>query len=277
MGLFFNYDRPGPGVDKNAPKKKGVALFFELLGRNLSKLILANMLYFAVSIPVIILFYFISLMFLGNVMPEAIGTAGFAQMSVLMTLLVTIFWGTGPVSCGYTYILRNAAIEEHTFLASDFFEKSKEGFLHGLVFLIVDVVMLFTFATSLLTYWNLSEVKGAIYTLLLALNIFIILMYTTMHFYLYEMEVTFTNKLIGMYKNSFLMAVATLPMCLLITAIICIISFTLLSYLTPIAIIIVAFLCWISLMRFIIDFYAARAIKRNLLSKYEETDGEESN
>ena len=126
MGLFFNYDRPGPGVDKNAPKKKGVALFFELLGRNLSKLILANMLYFAVSIPVIILFYFISLMILGNVMPEAIGTAGFAQMSVLMTLLVTIFWGTGPVSCGYTYILRNTAREEHTFLASDFFEKSKE-------------------------------------------------------------------------------------------------------------------------------------------------------
>ena len=277
MGLFFNYDKPGPGVDKNAPKKKGVALFFELLGRNLSKLILANMLYFVVSIPVVMLYYFISLMILGNVMPEAIGTTGFAQISVLMTLLVIIFWGTGPVSCGYTYILRNTAREEHTFLASDFFEKSKEGFFHGLVFLIVDIVMLFAFSISVLTYWNLSGERGGIYTILLALTVFMILMYTMMHFYLYEMEVTFTNKLIGMYKNSFLMTVATLPMCLLITAIICVISFTLLSYLTPIAIIIVAFLCWISLMRFIIDFYAARSIKRNLLLKHEKTDGEESN
>ncbi len=46
MGMFFNYDRPGPGVDKNAPKKKGVSLFFELLGRNISKLLLSNILYF---------------------------------------------------------------------------------------------------------------------------------------------------------------------------------------------------------------------------------------
>lgn len=187
MGLFFNYDRPGPGVDKNAPKKKGVALFFELLGRNLSKLILANMLYFVVSIPVVILYYFISLMILGNVMPEAIGTTGFAQISVLMTLLVTIFWGTGPVSCGYTYILRNAAREEHTFLASDFFEKSKEGFLHGLVFLIVDIVVLVVFSVSVLTYWKMSNQTGGIYTLLFIVTGLMIFIYTIMHFYLYEM------------------------------------------------------------------------------------------
>ena len=89
MGLFFNYDRPGPGVDKNAPKKKGVALYFELLGRNLSKLILANMLYFVVSIPVVILYYFISVMILGNLMPESVETAGFAQISVLLASLLS--------------------------------------------------------------------------------------------------------------------------------------------------------------------------------------------
>lgn len=276
MGLFFNYDKPGPGVEKNAPKKKGVALFFELLGRNIGKLMLANMLYFVVSLPICMLYYVIISMFLGNVMPEAIGSVGFTQLTIILTLLIVILWGTGPLSCGYTYILRNAAREEHTFLVSDFFEKSKESFLHGFVFLVMDVVMLIALSTSVLTYWIMSGEKGGIYTLLFALTIFVVFIYTIMHFFLYEMEVTFTNKLIGMYKNSFLMAVATLPMCLLVTAIICVISFTLLSYLTPIAIIIVAFLCWISLMRFIIDFYAARAIKRNLLSKYEETDGQKN-
>ena len=50
MGLFFNYDKPGPGIDKNAPKKKGIFLFLELLGRNLSNLLLSNMLYFIVSL-----------------------------------------------------------------------------------------------------------------------------------------------------------------------------------------------------------------------------------
>ena len=63
MGLFFNYDKPGPGVEKDAPRKKGAFLFFELLGRNFRKLVLANMLYFAVSLPVSVLYFIISLLF----------------------------------------------------------------------------------------------------------------------------------------------------------------------------------------------------------------------
>ncbi|MBQ7859918.1 MAG: DUF624 domain-containing protein [Faecalibacterium sp.] len=35
MSLFgFNYTKPGPGVDKNAPRKKGLARTIELLGRD---------------------------------------------------------------------------------------------------------------------------------------------------------------------------------------------------------------------------------------------------
>lgn len=37
MGLFFNYDKPGPGMDKNAPKHWGIFLYFELLWRNFGK------------------------------------------------------------------------------------------------------------------------------------------------------------------------------------------------------------------------------------------------
>lgn len=272
MGLFFNYDRPGPGVDKNAPKKKGVALYFELLGRNLSKLMLANLLYFSVSIPVVMLYYVIISMFLGNVMPDAVGSVGFMQLAVILTLLIVILWGTGPVSCGYTYILRNAAREEHTFLASDFFEKSRESFLYGLVFLIVDVVMLIAFSTSVLTYWSMSEKEGGIYSLLFIFTVVMLVMYTIMHFYLYEMEVTFEDGILNIYKNSFLMAFATMPMCLLLGAMICVFSFMALRFLMPIAIIFIAFICWVSFMRFIVDLYTSRVIKKNILSKYEETD-----
>ena len=35
MGFFNrNFDRPGPGVDKNAPRKTGPARFFEVVGRD---------------------------------------------------------------------------------------------------------------------------------------------------------------------------------------------------------------------------------------------------
>ncbi len=66
--------------------------------------------------------------FLSIALPDAVGTEALPQIAVIITLLIVILWGTGPISCGYTYILRNAAREEHTFLVSDFFGKSKESF-----------------------------------------------------------------------------------------------------------------------------------------------------
>lgn len=272
MGLFFNYDKPGPGVEKNAPRKKGIFLFFELLGRNFGKLMLANMLYFAVSLPVLLIYYVLVSYFLGTLMPGAVGSLALLQTSIIITVLVAILWGTGPVSSGYTYILRNAVREEHTFLVSDFFEKGREGFLHGLVFFAVDVVMLISFLTAILTYWGLSAKMGGIYTVLLYLTVLMVVIYTIMHFYLYEMEVTFKDGVIRLYKNSFLLAFATMPVCLMIGILIVVLSFALLKFLTPVAILVVAFLCWTSLMRFIVDFYTARVIKNNILSKYEKKE-----
>ena len=38
MGLFFGgYDKAGPGVDPNAPKKKGFFLYMELVTRKFTK------------------------------------------------------------------------------------------------------------------------------------------------------------------------------------------------------------------------------------------------
>ena len=45
MGFFNrNFDRPGPGVPKNAPRKKGAGRFFEVLGRDMGSLFKAKLL-----------------------------------------------------------------------------------------------------------------------------------------------------------------------------------------------------------------------------------------
>jgi len=269
MGLFFNYDKPGPGVEKDAPRKKGAPLYFELLGRNFSKLMLANMLYFAVSLPVFAIYFIIISYFSGIAMPDAAGTMASLQINFIITLMIMILWGVGPVSCGYAYILRNTAREEHTFLASDFFEKSKESFIRGVVFWFIDLVMLVSSATAVIVYKSLSESMGGIYTVLLFASGIIILLYTIMHFYIYEFEVTFENKLLQVYKNSFIMSLSTLPMCILITFIIYFCTTVILGFLNPILSLIIAFVFWISVMRFIVDFYVARTIKRKLLTENE--------
>lgn len=272
MGIFFNYDRPGPGVDKNAPKKKGIFLYFELLFRNLGKLILANMLYFAVSLPVLLIYHILVINLLGNFISDNIESVIFVQLSAIITVLLAILWGTGPASCGYTYILRNTAREEHTFLVSDFFEKFKESFLHGIVFLIVDIIMMIIFSVAITTYYNLSKEMGGIYTILWCFALAMVAIYTIMHFYLYEMEVTFKDGILRLYKNSFLMTFATFPPCIAIMAVIVVLSYVFLHFLTPIAVVITSFVFWISVMRFTADLYTARVIKKNLLTKFENTE-----
>lgn len=52
MPLFnMHYDRPGPGVDPDTPRKKGTARFVELLGRDMTSFWLAGLLTLLSSVP----------------------------------------------------------------------------------------------------------------------------------------------------------------------------------------------------------------------------------
>ena len=267
MGLFFNYDKPGPGVDKDAPRRRGIFLYFELLWRNFGKMFTSSMLYFVTSLPVLFLYHFIVTSVFGNIAPEMTGSVELAQLTVIFTALLAIFWGTGPVSCGYAYVMRNTAREEHVWLFSDYFQKTRESFWRGLLFLVVDMVVLLFTSVAIWTYWGMAQKSGGIFTVLFFISIFVFAIYSAMHFYIYQFEVTFSGSIISVYKNSLIMTLATLPMCILISAIIYFITTFIMSFLTPLGVILVAFLCWISFMRFAIDFYSARVIEKKLISK----------
>lgn len=45
MSLFYNYNKEGPGISKNGPRKKTFIVFFETLFRNIWKLIPTNFMY----------------------------------------------------------------------------------------------------------------------------------------------------------------------------------------------------------------------------------------
>ena len=48
-----NFEKPGPGISKNEPPKKGVALFLEILVREFWQLIKLNLIFFVACIPVV--------------------------------------------------------------------------------------------------------------------------------------------------------------------------------------------------------------------------------
>ena len=54
MGLFhFNFNKEGPGVPKNAPKKKGLARFWEIVSRDFSQIWLSGVLLLVCALPMI--------------------------------------------------------------------------------------------------------------------------------------------------------------------------------------------------------------------------------
>lgn len=94
-GFFglFNYEKEGPGISKNAPKKKTFIVFFETFFRNFWKFIVINVVYGAVSLP-----------------------------------LIT----NGLSAAGLTNVTRNIARDKHSFGTSDFFETVKKNWKQAL-------------------------------------------------------------------------------------------------------------------------------------------------
>ena len=74
MGLFpsANDFKGGKGVEKDAPRKTGIGRFFELVGRDMNGMFLANLLTCIGFAPVICLVY---IGFLQNSLPVMLGSA----------------------------------------------------------------------------------------------------------------------------------------------------------------------------------------------------------
>ena len=102
-GFFglFNYEKEGPGIEKDAPKKKAFFVFFETFFRNIWKFISVNAVYVILSLPVI--------------------TSGLANV-------------------GITNVTRNIARDKHSFMLPDFFETVKKNWKQATVVAILNTV-----------------------------------------------------------------------------------------------------------------------------------------
>ena len=270
MGLFFNFDKVGPGIDKDAPKKKGIFLYTELFFRKFWLLVKANMLYFSVSLPVMAIYNIIIINALTAVLPQEMRDSTW-QLSLIFTAIITILWGTGPVSGGYVYILRSFAREEHIWLFSDFFEKSRETFKLGITVMICDIFVLIFGINAVSVYYEMAGRGVAFARYAMAASLIVFVIYTFMHYYIYELSVTFENSITKTLTNAIAISIVTLPQNIVLTAFITVLTMVFFDILTPFSIILLLFLFWISFMRFPVDFYAARMIKR----KFIDTNGSE--
>lgn len=289
MGLFGpNYTKPGPGVDKDAPKKKGIFLYFELFFRKFWKLVQANMLYFLCSIPMILLVYFLTPFLVSPLMgnlptgeldAESIEMIHLA-LSVFFTVTIVSFFGSGPASAAFAYILRCFTREEHSWIFSDFRGKFKENFKQGMIVSVVDVIFLVVIYTAISIYMTMAANNtynmGNVWTILQTILWIGLVIYVFMHFYIYQLMVTFESSMKQLYKNAVIFALAFLPMNVFMAALFIVLNYLLFSVLTAPFALVVSFLLWFGIVRFPIEFYAARTIQRKVLDLQEKPEEDRS-
>ena len=208
MPLFFNYDKLGRGISEEEAKERN---YFKILGRKLTLIIKANLLFCGVNIILILalLAPLVSLL-----VHTANGTSDqeiryYANilsakqlMSPIPFLILALF---APTFAGLTYLCRNFAKQEHVFLTSDFFEQTKKNWKQSIIAGLILSALLYLYLTAFFFYWNLSSILLRAFILLLG----VLLLY--MSFYIFPQIVTFELSLVKIFKNSMIFAMANLP------------------------------------------------------------------
>lgn len=172
MGFFSNnYNKEGPGVEKNERKKKGFFAFFEIYFRNFWGLFTTGFIYSLISV-------------LGLGVLNA-----FAKV-------------------GMTHVARSIGREKHSFLISDFIETIKKNWKQALALGFINVLLMAILSLDLWYFWgyitnpNLKE--SAVFEILgMGISLALLIVITYIKYYIWTMTITFNLTIKQMIKNSF--------------------------------------------------------------------------
>lgn len=164
---FLDFTKEGPGISKNAPKKKAFFVFFETYFRNFWRFIMINLVYVCLSLPIV--------------------TGGMA-------------------SAGITNVTRNIARDKHSFGLSDFFETIRKNWKQALPVGIINTIVTGIIGLSVYIYFNsyIREETTSTFNLVgLVISVLIAVLFSIMKFYIYTLMITFNFSIKTLYVNSF--------------------------------------------------------------------------
>ena len=203
MGLFSNYNKPGPGVNKDEKKKKGLILFFELLTRKFGAYITLNLVYLLTLVPGILAVWF-SLMFcLGDIAKTQEDAAALVSIISMASILIAVLFSLSPCSSGYFYVLRNFTREDHAWEFADLWGKFKANLGKSIATFVIDTILVCTAFFGIRIYIILSAVLGTAAYFLIGGYLLILFLFMLSIPYKWIMTVTFSMGLGSIYKNSF--------------------------------------------------------------------------
>ena len=215
----YFYGKAGKGdfTLENLPQNRR-QLFADVLKVRWSSLVGVNLLYILFWLPAIA-WTFINVVTLISMMgaEEAVYTAQDISgllMNYLLILAPCIAI-TGPFKAGITYVLRNWARDEHSFVLSDFKDAVKANWKQGLAVSIINGVLPFLVYVCWYFYGSLLQ-DSFIFILPISLVFLVAIMWSLSQMVMYVMMITYDLKLRNIIRNAMLLTLAKLPFAVLI-------------------------------------------------------------
>lgn len=271
MGLFSaNYNKPGPGVEKDAPPKPRFFIFFEVLKRKFWHLIRVNFLYVLCNIPALVLAFAVSSVYMQKI---NIDNGGFSDLYIRVFVAVIMMFLSvitiGPVQAGFTYILRNYSREEHAFIWWDFKDNFIKNFKQGMIITGIDLVVMYILGIALNFYINYQGFLSIAASAFVFLSIVI---FCIMHLYLYPMLVTVKLSIKNLYKNAFIFSILKLLPNILFFVLNILIAYA--TFYNPIIGVILYLLIIPSFIGLMNNFFVNPTIKKYVVDPLQPADGE---
>lgn len=224
LGKFFNsfyYGKAGKGdyTPENLPQNRR-QLFFETLRVRWSALVRLNLLYVLFFIPAILWTFLnyasIDALLTAEVVGEVIEQGVLDQIYGMLSLYLIILWPliaiTGPATAGVSYIVRNWARDQHSFMLSDFKEAFKANWKQALcISTITGFVPLLAYV-GYRYYGYMAGTSSVLFIFPQMLVIILAVLWMLCLELIYSMMVTYELSFRNLIRNAFILAVGKLPL-----------------------------------------------------------------
>ena len=132
------------------------------------------------------------------------------QLMVFLIGLVPCTFITGPFTAGATYITRNWARDEHSFVWSDFWDAVKGNWKQALVVSLISGVMPMIAYVGWYYYGQMG-VSNPVFYIPMGLTIVVALVWKLSEMVIYTLMVTYDLKLKDLIRNAVLLTIARFP------------------------------------------------------------------
>lgn len=204
--MFFKYN--GRGISKKEAAERN---YFDILYRHFWHICGAS---FWLALSNILFFGGAGYLFLaylsGDNLTQIIAAFLNGQPFILPIIPFLPLMLTGPFTAGFTYVIRNYAKQEHTFLMSDFFYYAKQNWKQALITSVLTTLVSYLFLQALVIYNSFfanTDFRMVLYCIFAIVAMLLIIM----SFYIYPIMVTFKMKFKVVLKNAWTFTILKLP------------------------------------------------------------------